>query len=197
MDQSDSKTRRRILRAALKLFATGGYAATSVQQIVDAARVTKPVLYYHCGNKAGLYQALVDYAHDERYRLMRAAAEKGGTLREKLVEVLSAHFEFLQQNREVMRIAFATYFAAPGELPEGLNYMEQGRRNFEFVHQLIHQAQIHGEISDKFTSVELAMSSYGLMNIYVMSHLVNPQSPLTRQTAERVVDLLFTGVRPG
>ncbi len=84
MNRSDSKTRRRILKAALRQFAAAGYAATSVQRIVDAARVTKPVLYYHFGSKAGLYQALVDYAYDERYRLMQQAVERGGSAREKL-----------------------------------------------------------------------------------------------------------------
>ena len=46
-------TRKLILRAALKQFANAGYAATSVQQIVDDARVSKPALYYHFADKAG------------------------------------------------------------------------------------------------------------------------------------------------
>jgi AcrR family transcriptional regulator len=56
---SHSKTRQHILRAALRHFANSGYAAASVQQIVDDARVSKPALYYHFKDKAGLFQALV------------------------------------------------------------------------------------------------------------------------------------------
>ena len=41
-----STTRQQILRAALKSFARRGYAATSVRQTVDDARVSKPALYY-------------------------------------------------------------------------------------------------------------------------------------------------------
>ena len=66
----NSGTRRQLLRAALKHFAHSGYAASSVQHIVDAARLSKPALYYHFKDKAGLFQALVSEAHDERYRLL-------------------------------------------------------------------------------------------------------------------------------
>ncbi len=41
---NDSNTRQQILRAALKSFARCGYAATSVRQIVEDARVSKPAL---------------------------------------------------------------------------------------------------------------------------------------------------------
>ena len=62
---ADSATRRRILKAALRRFAHCGYAAASVQQIVDDAKVSKPTLYYYFKDKVGLFQALVDEAHDE------------------------------------------------------------------------------------------------------------------------------------
>ena len=65
-----SETRQQLLRAALRHFANSGYAATSVQHIVDDARLSKPALYYHFKDKAGLFQALVHEAHDERYRLL-------------------------------------------------------------------------------------------------------------------------------
>ena len=56
----NGETRQDILRAALKHFAHGGYAATSVQQIVDDARVSKPALYYYFKDKAGLLDAVVE-----------------------------------------------------------------------------------------------------------------------------------------
>ena len=42
--KSNPGTRQQILQAALRRFAHSGYAGASVQQIVDAAQVTKPVL---------------------------------------------------------------------------------------------------------------------------------------------------------
>src|SRR3974390_1027684 len=94
-----SATRKHILQFALKHFSRNGYAAASVRQIVDEAGVSKPALYYYFADKAGLFQALVDQAHDERYRLMQAAADRGGTLAEKLEEMVFAVFTFSLQNR--------------------------------------------------------------------------------------------------
>jgi AcrR family transcriptional regulator len=190
---TDSSTRHQVLRAALKRFADCGYEGTSVQDIVEAARVTKPTLYYYFGNKAELYQALVDYAHDERRRLMQAAAERGGTLADKLVEILAAVFDFLQNNRDLMRIAFATAFAAPGELPAEIHYMEKCSRNFEFIHELIKRGQAAGELDRRFDSKELAFGIYGQMSMYLMAHLLMPDCKLNRQTAQRIVNLFLAG----
>lgn len=48
-----------IARVASRLFAERGYDATSVREIVEAAGVTKPTLYYHFGSKRGLAEALL------------------------------------------------------------------------------------------------------------------------------------------
>ena len=190
---TDSTTRRQVLQAALKRFAECGYEGTSVQEIVEAANVTKPTLYYYFGNKMELYQALVDYAHDERWRLMQAAAERGETIADKLVDILAAVFDFLQNNRDLMRIAFATAFAAPGELPAEIRYMDKCTRNFEFIHVLIKGGQAVGELDRRFDSKELAFGIYGQLNMYLMAHLLMPDCKLNRQTAERIVRLFLAG----
>ncbi len=188
-----SGTRQQILRAALRRFAHSGYAAASVQQIVDDAQVSKPALYYYFRDKTGLFQALVDEAHDERYRLMLAAVSRAKDLKGQLVEILTASFDFLQKNRELMRIAFATAFAAPGEVPEDLSYSEKCERNFEFIHSLIKQALKDGALDKRFDSWELAYSFYGQLNSYLISQLLRPECRLNRKAAGRIVELFLVG----
>ena len=188
-----SNTRQDILRAALKSFARCGYAATSVRQIVDDARVSKPALYYYFADKAQLFQALVDQAHDERYRLMQAAAQRGRTVAEKLEQVVAAVFEFSLRNRELMRLAFATAFAASGESPSRVRCAEKGRRNYEFVRSLIEQGQAAGELDSRFSVDDLAMGIYGQLNSYVMVRLLVPDCPLDRRTARQIVRLFLEG----
>jgi AcrR family transcriptional regulator len=140
-----SATRQHILSSALRHFANNGYAAASVQRIVGDARVSKPSLYYYFPDKAGLFQALVDEAHDDRYRLMQNAAARGRRLKDKLVEILAALFDHLRRNRELMRISFATAFAAPGEVPEGLRCSDKCERNFELIRAMFQKARSEGE----------------------------------------------------
>jgi AcrR family transcriptional regulator len=195
---NETDTRSQILRAALKTFARCGYAAASVQQIVGAAGVSKPALYYYFKDKAGLFQALVDRAHDERYRLMCEAAERGTTVSEKFEEITAAIFEFSLRNRELMRLAFATAFASAGEAPGQNRCQEKGRRNFEFVRDLVGQGQASGELSREFTLDELAMGIYGQLNSYVMVRLLTPDCPLNRHSANQIVRLFMegAGIRP-
>ena len=193
MDAHDSKTRQQILKSALKCFAHCGYERASVQDIVDAAKVSKPTLYYYFADKAGLYQALVDVAHDERLRLMQEAAQHGQTLGEQLVEILAVLFEYLRENRELMRLAFATAFAAPGELPEEIDYLGKCQRNFEFIHSLVKRGLAEGVLDRRFSSKELALGILGLMNIHVMGNLIVPESELNRRTAEQIVQLFLRG----
>ena len=188
-----SETREHILQAALKRFAHSGYSAASVQQIVDDADVSKPALYYYFQDKAGLFQALVDEAHDERFRLMQAACKGSNTLKNQLVEILTSLFDYLQKNRELMRISFSTAFAAPGEIPEGLRYSDKCERNFEFIHSLMKKGQSDGVLDKRFDAEELAFGFYGQLNSYLVSQLLMPECALDRKTAGRIVELFFAG----
>jgi AcrR family transcriptional regulator len=55
----DVGNRERILQVAERLFATKGYHATSVREIVNAANVTSPMLYYYFGSKEDLLVTLL------------------------------------------------------------------------------------------------------------------------------------------
>lgn len=188
-----SETRRHILRAALKHFANAGYAATSVQQIVSNAKVSKPALYYHFRDKAALFEALVNEAHDGRFQVVQAAAAKSQNIRKQLREVLVALFNYFHENRELTRIAFSTAYAAPGEVPPGLCHLDKCKRNLEFIHTLIKRAQAAGDLDDRFDSRELAYGFYGQTNFYITAHLLMPGFRANRKAAERVVELFLAG----
>jgi len=193
---TNGATRQEILRAALKRFAHGGYAATSVQQIVGDARVSKPTLYYYFTDKADLFQALVSEAHDERFRRMQGAVARAKGIRAQLVEILVVLFDYFRDNRELMRISLATAFASPGEVPAGCDCADRCERNFEFVHALIKKGLARGELDRRFDSRKLAFGFYGQANAYLMMHLLSTETLLDRTMAERIVDLFFSGAGP-
>src|SRR5215216_3967709 len=47
--------RDRIVAAALRCFAEKGYAGSSLREIAETARTTKPMIYYYFNSKEGLY----------------------------------------------------------------------------------------------------------------------------------------------
>jgi AcrR family transcriptional regulator len=54
-------TRRRILSAALDVFATEGYEGTTTRRLAEVAQVNLPSIQYYFGSKEGLYRAVVSH----------------------------------------------------------------------------------------------------------------------------------------
>lgn len=61
-------TRRRILEAALEIFAAQGYEGASTRALAERAGVNLPAIQYYFGSKEGLYLAVLE----ESYRRMRS-----------------------------------------------------------------------------------------------------------------------------
>jgi len=64
--------RDQLLDVALEVFASAGFHGASMNDVADAAGVTKPVLYQHFDSKNDLFSALLD----EVGRRMRTAIDK-------------------------------------------------------------------------------------------------------------------------
>jgi AcrR family transcriptional regulator len=67
-------TTERLLDSARELFATQGFAATSLEQVVAAAGVTKGALYHHFESKRDLFRAVFDREHARIAEVVVAAA---------------------------------------------------------------------------------------------------------------------------
>lgn len=59
------ETKAALLDAARTLFGENGYAATSLEEVVARAGVTKGALYHHFGGKAQLFQAVYEQVKRE------------------------------------------------------------------------------------------------------------------------------------
>src|SRR6476659_5303220 len=52
--------RAQLVDVGRAVFAKRGYEGTSVEEIADRAKVSKPIVYEHFGGKEGLYAVVVD-----------------------------------------------------------------------------------------------------------------------------------------
>jgi TetR/AcrR family transcriptional regulator len=77
----------RLLAAARRLFARRGFFGVSVEDLVQAAAVTRPVLYYHFHSKEGLYAAACERAAAEYEAAIESAACGGGGVVERIRRV--------------------------------------------------------------------------------------------------------------
>lgn len=68
---------RRILGAALQVFAAEGYSGTSMDAIAALAEVSKPTLYQYFGNKEQLFSAIMLQERDQMLVVFDHPSERG------------------------------------------------------------------------------------------------------------------------
>lgn len=188
-----SDTRGEILAVAEKCFAKSGYGGTSVNDVTAACRFTKPVLYYHFGNKAGLFRALLEQSYDECFAIVEAAAKRSNQLEDQLIGIVTDMFNFLRDRRDLTRLAFATAFAAPDEMPEDLRNNQRRKRIFYFIQGIVAAARKRGELNPAFSVHTLTCGIYGAMSFYLMASVLLPGTKLDRNTARQIVALYLRG----
>src|SRR5918994_6265056 len=71
--QYSASTKRALVEVAEELFAEQGYPATSLDQIVAGARVTKGALYHHFSGKQALFEAVFERVENDSSRRIQKA----------------------------------------------------------------------------------------------------------------------------
>src|SRR5215213_8113977 len=97
---SATARREQLLGVALEVFAHTGYHDTSMNDVAEAAGVTKPVLYQHFESKRELYQALLDTVGTRMVNAIRAATADVTSGRERTERGFRAYFRWVAANPE-------------------------------------------------------------------------------------------------
>lgn len=181
---------RHIARAAARLFASQGYDATSVREIVAAAGVTKPTLYYHFGSKAGLANALLNAPLSRLTSDLRHVIETEPDPVEALRKMIRIQFEFGLDDPDRMRFIYALFFGPWGShlVAEIAPYCEEFDRVFLVASQRLAEAGVIAEGSEE----EFTTHVRGMVVISTLDFLFR-QVPLDSGRVDGMVDHLIHG----
>lgn len=94
-----AQRRREILSAATVVLAEQGYHAASIDDIAQAAGVSKALIYEHFESKAALKSALLEEEGGELLRRVVQAVDPRDTPDQQLLAGLEAFFGFVQERR--------------------------------------------------------------------------------------------------
>ena len=109
-----STVARHIARSAAKLFAERGYDATSVREIVEAAGVAKPTLYYYFRSKEGLAQALLSVPLSGLVATLRNLVTTEADPIRCMERVLESHYTFCREDPDRARFIYSLLFGPRG-----------------------------------------------------------------------------------
>src|ERR1700734_1605545 len=92
--------RHQLFAVALELFAQRGYRATTMDDIAEAAGVTKPLLYQHFSSKRALYLELVDSIATSMLEAIGKAVAAADGPRQQVEGGFAAYFQLVVTHPE-------------------------------------------------------------------------------------------------
>src|SRR5271156_6288572 len=116
--------RRQLVAVALELFAHSGYRATTMDDIAEAAGVTKPLVYQHFSSKRALYLELVDSIAQELVGAIQGAVTEAEGPRQQVEMGFAAYFRLVIGREAEFRLLYGRDHAADQELGRALRMVE-------------------------------------------------------------------------
>lgn len=182
-----------ILDAALELFATIGYRATTMAQIGDRIGIRGPSLYKHVASKQEMLVAIMAGMMEELLRRQRAALAAGGDVRERLERITAVHVQYHAEHRYE---AFVGHREIDNlEEPERSRILELRREYESSFRELVQE----GRELDVFRTSSDRWSSYAILDMGIgVSTWFNPAGSvapdeLAAAYAELAVRMLGAG----
>jgi AcrR family transcriptional regulator len=123
--ESKERTRQRLLAEAQRLFRERGYAATSLEQIAEAAEVTKGAIYGHFTSKEDLLLSAIEADRGTTPDYVTMLNDRSRPLRERLAEFGRA--VATEEPDDPAELAmFLEFFAALLRAPDALQRYSSG-----------------------------------------------------------------------
>ena len=191
----ETAVRQRLLVAALQLFISRGYAATTVREIVEAAGVSKPVLYYYFRSKEGIFLALIDGIRAAFNETVAEIITFPGSAQERIRHFCTRMFAAYHEHMDFVRFAYAVYFGPPQGAPEcDLDYFFD--RQLAIIADLIAEGVASGE----FAPVPVQDASWSIIGVYntVMEEQLCQAAPrVDLEGLQRQLTIVFNGIAQG
>jgi AcrR family transcriptional regulator len=116
--------RQQLVAVALELFAQRGYRATTMDDIAEAAGVTKPLLYQHFSSKRALYLELVDSIAQDLLTAIGRAVMRAEGPRQQVELGFAAYFRLVVSHEAEFRLLYGRDHADDFELGRALRAVE-------------------------------------------------------------------------
>jgi AcrR family transcriptional regulator len=180
--------RQQLFDVARERFSRQGFHATSMDEIAEAAGVTKPVLYQHFPSKRALYVELLDDTGRSLLATLADATGRAATGRERVERGFRAYFDFAVNNRAAFRLLIGTSMRSDAEFAGIVEEIIQSVA--ETISTLI---EIPGSSAQKRV---LANALVGMAEAVSRRALQDPETePDAEQLAAWICELAWFGLR--
>ncbi len=191
------QTRQALLDAALEQFSRQGYQATRLEDIAQAAGVTRGAIYHHFGGKTELYKSLMEAASAQESGAVETAISEGGTLPEIMTRILSYSLALLEKDRRLRQI-FELSLIRAGNDPDLVavrnQRLEQSEMLINSTASIMAQGIIRGELRGDLDPTTVARAFIAYQNGVAALWLSNRQAFSLNEKAAEFADVFMGGL---
>ncbi len=183
-----AERRQQLLDVALAAFAADGFHHTSMNELAEAAGVTKPVLYQHFGSKRELYLEVLREVGGRMVDDVAKAIASANGPRQQVEAGFRAYFEWVARERHGFEVLFA------GDTRRDPEFLaELGKVETEFADAIADLIVVDG-----MTHERRVLLAYGIVGIgeTTCRHWIAADLDLApADLAQGVADLAWAGLR--
>ncbi|WDZ79339.1 TetR/AcrR family transcriptional regulator (plasmid) [Ensifer adhaerens] len=187
--------REALLRAAAEVFFEQGYAATSIDAIIERAGGSKRNIYNEFGNKEGLFAAIVNQSADQLLSTLDVEQIEGHDLEETLT-VFGKQLMDLYMSPSVIglyRIAISEAHRFPG-LVKVFHEQGPGRATSRLA-EVLEAAKERGEIRSD-NCLQVSRHFVGMIRDNLLQAIVGIHPEPANVSVLSAVDVVLNGIRP-
>ena len=179
--------REQLIGVAREIFAKQGFEATSMEEIAEQAKVSKPVLYEHFRSKEGIYAVIIDREVRSLVDRIKGALTPGHP-RRTIVRAVDTFLEYIEEEQAGFRILVrdAPDGSGRGSLPSVLDEIAQAVEELLAV-----------ELKERgFTPKMAPVLSRCLVGMIAMpgQWWLEEGKPRRRDVADQIVNLAWNGL---
>jgi TetR/AcrR family acrAB operon transcriptional repressor len=188
-------TRQRLIDAAARLFATKGYAASSVSAIGAKAGVSRGLVNFHFATKENLLHAVIQQLVTELEEQMFPPDPPGAPL-EALAVLVHAHHNFLTQRPERARLLFRLQAEALNPSLGVKDFSELHQRWLERTRSWWEEGLVSGEIDPTLSHDAVTTFTIGALRGIALEWLLAPDALDIESAYAHLLRSLRTGLSP-
>jgi AcrR family transcriptional regulator len=186
--------RDEIERAARKVFAEKGFAASTLEEIAEAAELAKGTIYLYFENKESLFFSLIEEALEGQARILHEVHEEFPSARERLTEVIRRYVSYLLERRDVFKILLGQSGGLTGSLRNGFRqkYFQAHSQNLAPLVQIIEEGIRAGELKP-CSATAMAYAVVGLVHGAMFPLVVSQTEQDEREIVNAITAVLLHG----
>lgn len=198
MNTQQEDAKERILQAAIQLFVSKGYAATSVSEIVQAAGVTKPMLYYYYKNKEGLFMELVTSGLRDFEAIIRKYSGVNERADKAILMLFEEVMNVMSTRLDHARIIYAIIYGPPQGAPF-VDYEVSHTALAGVISEILTKGVECGDVKpinvEDITTILLSILFFGMDTLVINCTYKMTFEDVSRLTIQILENIMINGVQ--